>query len=150
MSDKRGMATGAGWWQENADRLMDAVDRVSGYVPALNATAAAHDTVFGRAPDRLRITRVVITPDANYRYGGVYLVNRGTAGTANTGTLASKTASAATLSAGTPYTLTLGETVTMAKNEYWAFSRATANGTTALQGFGFEIEYELLDALKPS
>jgi hypothetical protein len=144
------MATGSAWWQENADRLMKAVERQGGYVPALNASAAAHNTVFGRAPDRLQITRVVVTPDAAYTYGGVYLVNRGTAGTANTGTLASKTASAGTLSAGTPYTLTLGATVTMAKNEYWAFSRATANGTTALQGFGFEIEYELLDALKPS
>jgi len=150
MSDKYGMATGWAWWQTHADQLMDAISRKSGFIPAVNAAAATVTDTVGRAPDRLSITRVVLIPNTNYVYGGIYLVNRGTAGTANTGTLASKTASGATLTAGTPYTLTLSGTVTVAENEYLAFSRATANGTTALQGCGFEIEWNLTDLLRPT
>lgn len=150
MSDKWGMATGPGWWQQHADRLMKDVQKFHAYVPAINAEAASVEHVLDRASDRLNITKVTVIADADYTYGGVYLVNRGTAGTANTGTLASKTASEGTLSAGTPYTLTLGATVSVAANEYIAFSRATANGTTALQGCNVIVEYELQDALRPS
>lgn len=150
MSDKYGMATGGGWFQSHADELMEEVQVVNGAIPAVNASAATVTDLAFKAKNRMNITRVTIMPNADYVYGGVYLVNRGTAGTANTGTLASKTASAGTLSAGTPYTLTLGATVSVAENEYIAFSRATANGTTALQGCGFEIEYTLTELLRPS
>jgi hypothetical protein len=150
MSDKYGMATGSGWWQAHADELMEEVQVVNGSIPAVNAAAASVEDFAFKAKNRMNITRVTIMPNAGYTYGGVYLVNRGTAGTANTGTLASKTASAATLSAGVPYTLTLSGTVSVAENEYVAFSRATANGTTSLQGCGFEIEFTLPELLRPS
>ena len=150
MSDKYGMATGGGWFQNHADELMEEVAVVQGAIPAVNAAGATVTDFAFKAKNRLTITRVTIMANADYTYGGVYLVNRGTAGTANTGTLASKTASSGTLAAGTPYTLTLSGTVTVAENEYVAFSRATANGTTALQGCGFEIEYTLTDLLRPS
>lgn len=146
MSDKRGMATGAGWWQENADRLMNDVQRIHNYVPA-----AADDilTTIGQASDRLNITCVTFVPDAAYPIGGLYLVNTGTAG-ADASTLASKTASDTTLSAGVPYTLTLGATVAVASGEWLALRRTTANGDTVPQGGAVLIEYELSDALKPS
>lgn len=139
MGDTRRLSTGPGWWQNNADSLLKAIEYTGAAIPA--ATANQEHPVF-IAPANLHITKVSLIPATQY-VGAVGLVNRGSAAA---GTVSAATRTVGTIAGTSPSTLTLStvtNAIAITAGEVLSLTRATASGDTASPAALVAIEYTL-------
>lgn len=137
MTDARGLSR-AGFWINNADAVLERIEKRSQSTWVGQITADAEQAVF--VPDRaITVTKVGFLTDAAATAGTMSLVNQGTAGT-GTDTVASK----GTVVVGDAMqTLTLTSAVDVSDGQFLVFKRTTASAQETIPGGLVVIEYEL-------